>query len=148
MQKSYLDLRVRIPINESNEHPLEVKMNLLISDMSQQIGQYNGTIEGHSIITKEIVYTTSRGEDFTEEELLSQIISWMRITEPFSLFTGQLYVLAQDELYGLVLTNLGGIHPIQKLEQFGHEEIRMVLIRMNTRIESFMSMPVTGFSFE
>ncbi|MDN4106189.1 hypothetical protein [Paenibacillus polymyxa] len=145
MQKSYLDLRVRIPINESNEYLLDVKMNQIITDISEQIGLYNGTIEEHSIFTKEIVYTTSRGEDFTEEEILSPIISWMSVTEPFSLFIGQLYVLAQEELYNLVLTNLGGIHPVRKLEQFGDEEMRMVLERMNFRIETVMSMPVTGF---
>ncbi|KJD42629.1 hypothetical protein [Paenibacillus terrae] len=134
MQKSYLDLRVRIPMNESNEYPLDVKMNILISDMSQHLGQYNGTIEDHSILTKEIVYTTSRGEDFTEEEVLSPIISWMSITEPFSLFTGQLYELAQVELYSVVISNLGGIHPDQKLKQFGLDEIKMVIDRMNIRI--------------
>ncbi|WP_240416544.1 hypothetical protein [Paenibacillus periandrae] len=142
MIRSYLDLRVCIPINESSEHPLNAKMDKIIDEMLQHLVPYNGTIEDHKVFTKEIVYTTSRGEDFTHEDILAPIMSWMSITEPFASFAGQLYELAREEIYNMVIGSLEGRHPRQAMDFFSSDERMVVIERMNTRIERFMGITV------
>lgn len=142
--KEYLEVRVIIPLQQSSDQPLEEVMNNQIIRLLEHLAPSNGIIEDQKVFQKEIVYTSTKGEDFTQEDIFAPIMAWMSMTEPFMSFTGSLYEFARDELYALLLSELesSGQHPNDPVELFGQDEKMRVIERMNSRIDELIGLRV------
>ncbi|WP_145949582.1 hypothetical protein [Paenibacillus sp. Y412MC10] len=142
--KDYLEIRVCIPLHPSSDQSLDEVMDIQIGRLVEHLAPFNGVIEDQRVFQKDIVYTSTKGEEFTQEEIFAPIMSWMSMTEPFMSFTGSLYEFARDELYAMLLNELegSGQHPSDPLELFGPDEKMRVIERMNSRIDELIGIRV------
>jgi hypothetical protein len=143
--KKYLEARIHIPINETRGNYVNEKVDWIVNDLQQFLSINNGIIIDQEVFEKEIVYTSSRNEDFTKEEILSFIENWMTTKEPFASFSGQLYEFAKDDIYELLINNFDGKHPNQALQFFDEDEKMTIMQRLNVRIEKLMGLTLTEY---